>query len=87
MRCVTQGRTVIATGSGLVAWRRPTLPRLKTQYHGRGGVSRPSSGWDRVYQPRYRHQATGPDLVMVTDGVRMVVCCVCEVFAYWCCVR
>jgi hypothetical protein len=36
---------------GLKAWRRPTLPRLKTQYHGRRGVSRPSSGWDRVGQP------------------------------------
>ena len=26
-------------------WQRPTLPRLETQYHWRGGVSRPSSGW------------------------------------------
>ena len=33
------------------AWRRPTLPRLKTQYHRRGGFSRPSSGWDRVVRP------------------------------------
>ena len=32
-------------------WRRPTLPRLETQYHGRGGFSRPSSGWDRVLGP------------------------------------
>ena len=32
-------------------WRRPTLPRLKTQYHRRGGFSRPSSEWDRVYCP------------------------------------
>ncbi len=38
------------------AWRRPTLPRLKTQYHRRGGFSRPSSGWDRVGPPRYDHQ-------------------------------
>ena len=44
-----------------MAWRRPTLPRLKTQYHGRWGVSRPCSGWERVYQPRDGHQATGPD--------------------------
>ena len=33
------------------AWRRPTLPRLKTQYHRRGGFSRPSSEWDRVVRP------------------------------------
>jgi hypothetical protein len=38
-------------------WRRPTLPRLEPQYHGRGGFSRPSSGWDRVWTPRYGHQA------------------------------
>ncbi len=29
-------------------WRRPTLPCLETQYHGRWRVSRPSSRWDRV---------------------------------------
>ena len=29
-------------------WRRPTVPRLEPQYHGRWRVSRPSSGWDRV---------------------------------------
>src|SRR5215472_5146183 len=33
------------------AWRRPTLPPLERQYHGRGGFSRPSSGWDRVLGP------------------------------------
>ena len=33
------------------AWRRPTLPRLETQYHRRWGFSRPSSGWDRVLGP------------------------------------
>ena len=37
-------------------WRRPTLPRLKTKYHRRRGISRPSSGWDRVQRPRYDHQ-------------------------------
>ena len=36
---------------GLRTWRRPTLPRLETQYHWRRGLSRPSSGWDRVYYP------------------------------------
>ena len=36
------------------AWRvrrRPTLPRLKAQYHRRRGLSRPSSEWDRVRSP------------------------------------
>ena len=37
-------------------WRRPTLPRLEAQYHGRCGVSRPSSEWDRVGHPRCSHQ-------------------------------
>ena len=39
------------------ARQRPTLPCLEAQYHGRCGVSRPSSGWDRVGHPRW---ATGP---------------------------
>ena len=47
--------------SGRAARRRPTLPRLVAQYHGRWGVSRPSSGWDRVWLPRGGHRATGPD--------------------------
>ena len=47
--------------SGLVARRRPTLPHLEMQYHGRWSVSRPSSGWDRVYHLRDDHRATGPD--------------------------
>ena len=37
-------------------WRRPTLPRLETQYHRRCRLSRPSSEWDRVGQRRYGHQ-------------------------------
>ena len=45
---------------GWKTWRRPTLPRLKTQYHWRGGFSRPSSGWDRVRAPRYDHQVGQP---------------------------
>ena len=40
------------------AWRRPTLPRLKTQYHRRWSFSRPSSGWDRVFTLRQYHQAS-----------------------------
>ena len=39
------------------AWRRPTLPCLKTKYHRRYLVSRPSSRWDRVGHRRYGHQA------------------------------
>ena len=59
----------------MVVRRRPTLPHLEMQYHGRSGVSRPSSGWDRVYQPRDCHRATGPELnemmrVCVVDAVR-----------------
>ena len=40
-------------------WQRPTLPRLKTKYHRRRGVSRPSSEWDRVQPPRHNHQISG----------------------------
>ena len=43
--------------AGCNAWRRPTLPCLKTQYHRRYLVSRPSSRWDRVGHRRYDHQA------------------------------
>jgi hypothetical protein len=39
-----------------MTWRRPTLPCLEAQYHGRWGFSRPSSGWDRVGDPRHDHQ-------------------------------
>ena len=54
------------------AWRRPTLPRLETQYHRRGGVSRPSSGWDRVGDPRHGHQA-GAMRVGVFSGERWLI--------------
>ena len=37
-------------------WQRPTLPRLKTKYHGRRGVSRPCSERERVQPPRHNHQ-------------------------------
>ena len=37
--------SVVRRASPWKTWQRPTLPRLKTQYHWRGGVSRPSSGW------------------------------------------
>ena len=46
-------------------WRRPTLPCLKTQYHGRWGFSRPSSGWDRVRAPRQSHQVVQSTLMEV----------------------
>ncbi len=51
VRCVGLG-----VGVAWVTWRRPTFPRLRTQYHGRWGFSRPSSGWDRVQSPRQSHQ-------------------------------
>ena len=52
------------------AWRRPTLPRLETQYHWRGGVSRPSSGRDRVLGPSlWPPGRVMPDLVKVCLGV------------------
>jgi hypothetical protein len=38
------------------SWRRPALPRLEPEYHGRWRVSRPSSGWDRVGPRRFCHQ-------------------------------
>ena len=57
-----EGVLVYLEISGWVARRRPTLPRLEAQYHGRWGVSRPSSGWDRVYQPRDGHRATEPEI-------------------------
>jgi hypothetical protein len=47
-------------------WRRPTLPCLKTQYHGRWGFSRPSSGWDRVRAPRQNHQVVQSTLPVVS---------------------
>ena len=40
-----------------MAWQRPTLPCLKTKYHRRWEVSRPSSEWDRVGASRNNHQA------------------------------
>ena len=42
-------------------WQRPTLPGLKAQYHQRWGLSRPSSGWDRVQILRYNHQIIETD--------------------------
>ena len=42
------------------SWRRPALPRLEPEYHGRWRVSRPSSGWDRVGPRRFCRQ----------DGIR-----------------
>ena len=55
------GRSPGLSRSGRRAWRRPTLPRLVTQYHGRWGVSRPSSGWGRVGHPRHGRQAVRAD--------------------------
>ena len=65
----------------MVARRRPTLPRLETQYHGRWCVSRPCSGWERVFQHRDSHRAT------VQDLVGWMNCLMCVVFAYFGAVR
>ena len=43
-------------GVSFQVWRRPTLPRLETQYHWRRHTYRPSSGWDREFCARYDHQ-------------------------------
>ena len=56
-----------------MTWRRPTLPCLKTQYHGRWGFSRPSSGWDRVQAPRNGHQVVQP---IVVPGLVWIWCVV-----------
>ena len=53
---------------GWKTWRRPTLPRLEPQYHGRWGFSRPSSGWDRVRSPRQSHQVVEPTLALGAGG-------------------
>ncbi len=58
-------------GDGSWTWRRPTLPRLETQYHGRFGVSRPSSEWDRVGHPRYRPPGRGTTPVRTPSGPRL----------------
>ena len=50
----------VVVRKGWKTWRRPTLPCLRTQYHGRWGFSRPSSGWDRVRAPREDHQVVQP---------------------------
>jgi len=74
---------------GWRAWRRPTLPRLEAQYHGRWGFSRPSSGWDRVRAPRYGHQAVQPTLfyyfIKGVLGVGVLVCAMCLMAAYAVC--
>ena len=54
------GDGVMGRSVGWKTWRRPTLPCLEAQYHGRWGFSRPSSGWDRVRAPRQSHQVVQP---------------------------
>ena len=68
-------------------WRRPTLPCLETQYHGRWGFSRPSSGWDRVRAPRQSHQVIQSTLSVVRM-IEVLVPVVCQEsendFHAWC---
>jgi hypothetical protein len=78
-------------------WRRPTVPRLEPQYHGRWGVSRPSSGWDRVGHlppwPPGRPSPCGPvracgpgrDWGAVCCAVLRGVCLVCWRGVCWRC--
>lgn len=49
-------RRLFYISCALQTWQRPTLPRLKTKYHGRRGVSRPCSERERVQPPRHNHQ-------------------------------
>jgi hypothetical protein len=44
-------------------WQRPTLPRLRTKYHQRWSVSRPSSEWDRVQPLRHNHQVSETHII------------------------
>src|ERR1700727_1674358 len=68
-------------------WRRPTLPCLETQYHGRWGFSRPSSGWDRVRAPRQSHQVIQSTLSVIRM-IEVLVPVVCQEseddFHAWC---
>ena len=56
-------------------WRRPTLPRLETQYHWRRHTYRPSSGWDREFCACYDHQTgeeTGDCLAAGSPNISVV---------------
>src|SRR6185312_10869282 len=70
-------------------WRRPTLPCLETQYHGRWGFSRPSSGWDRVRAPRQSHQVVQSTLTGsgYLAGSGVVMCRAGDDFHAWCMFR
>jgi hypothetical protein len=62
-RCFRQGRRCDEKISCVLqTWQRPTLPRLKTKYHRRWGVSRPCSEWERVQPPRHDHQVSEAQL-------------------------
>jgi hypothetical protein len=75
-------------GKGWRTWRRPTLPCLRTQYHGRWGFSRPSSGWDRVRAPRDDHQVVQPFPVvgLRSSVVRRKARQTGVGWRFWCCV-
>jgi hypothetical protein len=51
----------------LQTWQRPTLPRLKTKYHRRWGVSRPCSEWERVQPPRQNHQVGKAQALLLAE--------------------
>src|SRR5947209_18598708 len=88
---VVREESLLITGPwpwiGLRTWRRPTLPRLGTRYHGGWGFSRRSSGWDRVRTPRHGHQVVKPIQLSVgscqwsekrATRRQVLVCVVCE---------
>ena len=54
---------------GWRTWRRPTFPRLETEYHGRWSVSRPSSEWDRVLGSPLNHQVGEPHVTIEKLGM------------------
>jgi hypothetical protein len=60
-------------------WRRPTLPCLETQYHGRWGFSRPSSGRDRVRAPRQSHQVVRFMQSVISDQLSVI-----RMDGFWC---
>ena len=83
---IVRGISWRGCGMDWKTWRRPTLPCLKTQYHGRWGFSRPSSGRDRVRAPRQSHQVvrsihqSSVCSRRLSDGRMVRFWCVCVCF-------
>ena len=71
---LTKAFTLRSFHTALQTWQRPTLPRLKTKYHRRWGVSRPSSEWDRVQPPRHNHQVDEAVKKLCSLTLRTLAC-------------